>query len=81
MDDAGVKYIPTEDEIRRVCEEEIQPAWNEKEKLKRAGTNRPKGWKVPAVRLTDLPDEVRGWVDSINKEDGSDHKSDATLER
>lgn len=35
------KYLPTPEEIKRFCEEEIQPTWSEATRLSRKSPERP----------------------------------------
>lgn len=78
MDDLGAKNMPSEDEIRRICEEEIQPTWSEKVRRKKMASayrnNRP---ALQTVKLKDFPDHVRLMIDSINKSDDMNGRSRA----
>ena len=59
---------PTPDEIKRICKEEIQSKWSEKKrKTRTVGPGRVE-WKLPVVKLSDLPDEIRRMLDSVDKE-------------
>ncbi len=48
MDEFGVAFMPTPEEIREACKR-IQENWSEGERAKRAGTNRSAG---AAIRTT-----------------------------
>ena len=80
-DDNHAKSMPDEEEIRRICRQEIQPTWSEREKRKRGGTDGVVRWKLPVVKLDDLPDVFRLMLESINNDDDHDHKSEADLRR
>jgi hypothetical protein len=55
MDDDNARYLPTEEEIRRICKEEIQPAWDKKERTKReCGSDKPVEWQLPVIGLLDI---------------------------
>lgn len=81
-DDDGAKYIPSEDEIRRICREEIQPTWSSKEKRTRGGGDGVVPWNLPVVKLEDLPDNAQKMINSINKgNDHGDHKTESVVLR
>jgi hypothetical protein len=81
-DDRGARYLPDEDEIRRICEEEIQPAWSETTRQSRGCGEDVVHWKLPVVKLDDLPDKVQNMIESINKgDDHGDHKTEAVVLR
>lgn len=81
-DDHGARYIPTEDEIRRICREEIQPTWSSEEKRRKGGGEGRVPWRLPVVKLEDLPDEMQKMIKSINKDDeNGDHKTEAVVRR
>ena len=81
-DDSGARHLPTEKEIKRICRDEIQPTWTEREKRKRGGGDGVVHWKLPVVKLGDLPENVQSMIESINKEnENGDHKSEAVVRR
>jgi hypothetical protein len=81
-DDHGARYIPTEDEIRRICEEEIQPTWSSKEKRRKGCGEGRVPWRLPVVGVDALPDDVQRMIESINKgNENGDHKTEAVVRR
>ena len=64
MDD---KTDPTEDEIKRMCED-IRSKWSKKKlRSKQVGIGRVE-WEIPVVKTKDLPDPVRRMLESDDKE-------------
>ena len=61
----------TPDEIRRICEEEIQPKWIGKKKVDADKLGRVE-WNLPVVKLSDLPDYVDDLLDSVDKDKGNE---------
>ena len=71
QDDLRAKYMPTEEEIRRICQDEIQPTWDEEERLNRTRSDeKPVAvkWEVPVYPVTALPELVQEVIFSLNKE-------------
>jgi len=60
---------PSPDEIKRICEQEIQPIWDEREKRKRMRPDaEPVHCKIQVVSLRSLPDQLVAMIGSIDKE-------------
>lgn len=74
-DDFRAKSMPSEEEIRRICMEEIQPKWTEAEEKNRGGRAGRPEWKVLQARLADLPERTIELIESINKNDLTNHLS------
>lgn len=64
----GMVYAPDKKQIED-AKREIRSRWSEKTRMKRATAGGlPQEWTVPVVSVSFLPDEVRGWISSVNKE-------------
>lgn len=60
---------PSPEEIKRICEQEIQPTWTKKVKKKRMRSDaEPVHCKIQVVSLSSLPDQLVSQIESINKE-------------
>ena len=60
-------YDPSPDEIKRICEQEIQPTWDEKQKISRLAM-KPDHCRIQVVPLSSLPDQLVALIESIDKE-------------
>jgi hypothetical protein len=81
-DDEGARGMPTEKEIRRACRR-IRKTWTEQERRRRAGKidRKPEPWTPPLVKISSLLPDIAAMIESINKNDEMDGRSDATLRR
>ena len=62
-------YEPSPSEIKRICEQEIQPAWDERMKKKRMRSDaEPVHCEIQVVSLRSLPDQLETLIESINKD-------------
>lgn len=64
----GMVWAPDRKQIED-AKREIRSQWSEKTRRKRATAGGlPQEWTVPVVSVSFLPDEVREWISSVNKE-------------
>ena len=81
-DDSGARCLPSEEEIRRICEQEIQTDWTPSQRRSRGCGEGLVHWKPLVVKIEDLPDDIGRLIDSINKgNDHGDHKTEAVVRR
>lgn len=67
---------PSQCEIEQMLKE-IRRSWSEKEERSRQVGSPSGRWTVPQVSLSSLPVQVADMIDSINKDDKMDAKSEA----
>lgn len=66
---------PSEQEIKRAAEQ-IQASWSERDRKSREVCP-PERWTVPQVALSSLPRRMADAIESVNKNDQTDRKSEA----
>lgn len=60
-------YEPSPEAIRKGCEE-IRSKWTPKQRKQRWWGGKPRRIETQIVKVSDLPDQVAGWIESINDE-------------
>lgn len=81
-DDSHARSMPSEEEIERICREEIRPLWSEREEKKRTRVDdRPTRWKLQVVKVNNLPPALQKMIESVNKDQDDDPRREVAKER
>lgn len=68
-------YQPSPKQIEEECER-IRRGWSVRDERKRRVNKRNYGYQMPVISISDLPQDTRSWIDSVNRMDSHDRSGE-----